>query len=140
MKFQATLVAALLPLVALAAPAAENALEFAQAIPVKEVQAETEAVRRSASLEELSKRSSVSCKIINSSSAQVNCRSGPGTSYSIAGYVATGSTYTFKCYKSGSCYENNCTWDQVPLEGGGVCYVNGYYTSSACSAAALGKC
>jgi hypothetical protein len=26
------------------------------------------------------------------------------------------------------------TWQRVPLEGGGYCYVNGYYTDSSCTA------
>ncbi|KAJ5624556.1 hypothetical protein N7510_000865 [Penicillium lagena] len=136
MKFQATLAATLLPLVALAAPAAEAAAEVGQAIHLAEVQS----ARRATGLEELSKRSSVSCKIVNTDSPEVNCRSGPGTQYTAVGYVLPGDTYTFHCYESGSCVEDNCTWDQVPLDSGGYCYVSGYYTSSACSAAALGKC
>jgi uncharacterized protein YgiM (DUF1202 family) len=103
MKFQATLAAILLPLVALAAPAAEAAAGVAQSIPV----AKAQSARRATGLDELSKRSSVPCEIVNSDSAQVNCRSGPGTQFTVVGYVTTGDTYTFHCYESGSCYEDN---------------------------------
>ncbi|KAJ6071004.1 hypothetical protein N7467_012323 [Penicillium canescens] len=128
MKFQVTLAAAFLPLVALAVPTAEA--QPAEPVPAEQVPR---------SLDEVSKRSSIGCKIVNSSSDKVNCRSGPGTSYPVVAYVFPGTTYTFNCYKSGDCYEGNCTWDRVNYSGG-VCYVNGYYTSSACSTAALGKC
>jgi len=104
MKFQATLAAIMLPLAALAAPAPGAGL----AIPLEKAQS----ARRDTGLDMLSKRS-VSCKIVNSDSAQVNCRSGPGTQFTVVGYVYPGDTYTFNCYESGSCYEDN--WWVYPV-------------------------
>ncbi|KAL4865319.1 hypothetical protein BDV12DRAFT_211103 [Aspergillus spectabilis] len=133
MKFQ-FLSAAVLVLPALAAPATEASREVdaAAALPVDASDISPESTG-------LVKRA-VRCYIVNSSSNTVNCRSGPGFGYSVVGSVTVGNSYPFSCYKSGDCYEGNCTWDRVPLEGGGTCYVNGYYTDSKCTAAALGKC
>ncbi|KAJ5115667.1 hypothetical protein N7456_000015 [Penicillium angulare] len=107
MKFQVALATILLPLAAMAAPTAENDIRLVQAIPVVKAESETQSAPHSTGLEELSKRSNISCKIVNTSSAYVNCRSGPGFQYSILAYVLPGGTYTFHCYKSGSCYQNN---------------------------------
>ncbi|PLB40977.1 uncharacterized protein BDW47DRAFT_100280 [Aspergillus candidus] len=86
----------------------------------------------------LAKRS-VSCKIINVSK-YANCRSGPGTNYEVRHRAPVGQSYNFVCYKKGECYQGNCTWDKIIIDSGYVCYVNGYFTDSKCSMAALGKC
>ncbi|KAF9468188.1 hypothetical protein BDZ94DRAFT_1247408 [Collybia nuda] len=83
----------------------------------------------------LFKRATVTCAIVNTDSTSVNCRSGPGTGYSIVNHLTAGSVHSFTCYKKGECYEGNCTWDKT-----GNCYVNGYYTDGYCTAAALGLC
>ncbi|RDW81625.1 uncharacterized protein DSM5745_05182 [Aspergillus mulundensis] len=87
----------------------------------------------------LTKRANTVCKIVNSASASVKCRSGPGFSYGVTAYVIPGKNYQFNCYKSGDCYEGNCTWQRINWDGKS-CYVNGYYTDSKCTVAALGKC
>ncbi|KAL4992986.1 hypothetical protein BDV10DRAFT_198682 [Aspergillus recurvatus] len=134
MKLQHLPLAALLS-AALAAPTAETSGEldvadFATPVEARDISPEALGLVKRA----------VRCYIVNSSSSTVNCRSGPGFDYGVVGSVTVGYSYPFNCYKSGDCYEGNCTWDQVPLSGGGVCYVNGYYTDSKCTAAALGKC
>ncbi|KAL4882975.1 hypothetical protein BJY04DRAFT_31575 [Aspergillus karnatakaensis] len=134
MKLQFLSIAGLLAS-ALAAPTSESSLDLdvAEASPVSEV--------RDISPEALGLvKRAVRCKIVNSSSSTVNCRSGPRFEFSVVGSVKVGYSYPFNCYQSGDCYEGNCTWQQVPLEGGHYCYVNGYYTDSKCTAAALGKC
>ncbi|KAG2414564.1 hypothetical protein HFD88_003755 [Aspergillus terreus] len=138
MKLQLTTLAALLlPLGAWAIPTAEAA---AAPAPVEEVvSVPVEARDVSPEALGLVKRSSVTCKIVNSSSSTVNCRSGPGFDYATTYVVNVGSSYVFNCYKSGDCYEGNCTWQRISWDGKS-CYVNGYYTDSRCTAAALGKC
>ncbi|RJE23077.1 hypothetical protein PHISCL_04567 [Aspergillus sclerotialis] len=79
----------------------------------------------------------VVCKILGS--GNVNCRTGPGFKYPDSYIVTAGHRYNFDCYKSGDCYEGNCTWDRITWDGK-TCYVNGHYTDSKCSANALGKC
>ncbi|KAL4888342.1 hypothetical protein BDV59DRAFT_188683 [Aspergillus ambiguus] len=132
MKFHLTTLAGLfLPLAALAHPTAE-AEAVPRAVPVEARDISPEALG-------LVKRSSVTCKIVNSSSATVNCRTGPGFDYAASYVVDVGSSYTFNCYRSGDCYEGNCTWDRISWDGK-TCYVNGYYTDSRCTVAALGAC
>jgi uncharacterized protein YraI len=99
-----SLVGLLLPLIALAAPAADAALETdlaeeaASLLAVRDISPEALG---------LVKRSTVRCYIINSSSATVNCRSGPGFDYGAVGSVTVGKSYPFNCYKTGDCYQNN---------------------------------
>ncbi|KAL4923601.1 uncharacterized protein BDV17DRAFT_296230 [Aspergillus undulatus] len=137
MKFQLPTVLALLPALALTMPTAEAAADIAETIsdPV-EVEARDTSPEALGLVE---KRSTVVCKIVNSSSDHVNCRSGPGFDYSITARVYPGTSYSFNCYKSGDCYNGNCTWQRINWDGK-FCYVNGYYTDSRCTAAALGKC
>ncbi|KAL4765048.1 uncharacterized protein BDW70DRAFT_156209 [Aspergillus foveolatus] len=87
----------------------------------------------------LEKRARTLCKIVNSSSSKVNCRTGPGFDYPASYSVIPGKNYEFRCYKSGDCYNGNCTWQRINWDGK-TCYVNGYYTDSKCTVAALGKC
>ncbi|KAL4787193.1 hypothetical protein BJX76DRAFT_354380 [Aspergillus varians] len=87
----------------------------------------------------LEKRANTVCKIVNSSSSSVKCRTGPGFNYAVKASVIPGKSYQFNCYKSGDCYEGNCTWQRINWDGK-TCYVNGYYTDSRCTVAALGKC
>ncbi|KAL4914822.1 hypothetical protein BDW62DRAFT_204187 [Aspergillus aurantiobrunneus] len=140
MKLQLAAALLLFPL-ALAMPAPEAAPEaaaMAEPVPIEETMVEAIEVEardiRPAALG-LEKRANVSCKIVNSNSDAVNCRSGPSLSSSIVAHAVVGSTYTFSCYKSGDCYEGNCTWDRTRYSGG-YCYVNGYYTDSRCTAGA----
>ncbi|KAL3479226.1 hypothetical protein BJX99DRAFT_255752 [Aspergillus californicus] len=133
MKFQlSTLTMFLLPLTALAIPTAEPAAE-AIAVPL-----EIETRDISPEALGLEKRANTVCKIVNTSGT-VNCRTGPGFDYAAAFTVNAGSSYTFSCYKSGDCYSGNCTWQRINWDGK-TCYVNGYYTDSKCTVAALGKC
>lgn len=46
------------------------------------------------------------CKIVNVSS-YANCRTGPGTSYPTKFTVTGGSSYSFDCYKRGTCVDGN---------------------------------
>ncbi|OJJ05774.1 hypothetical protein ASPVEDRAFT_45271 [Aspergillus versicolor CBS 583.65] len=87
----------------------------------------------------LEKRARVSCKIVNTDSAAVNCRYKPSLSSSVIARIPRGSTHTFYCYKRGDCYNGNCTWDQMFYREQ-ICYINGYYTGSSCTAKALGVC
>ncbi|KAF9885031.1 hypothetical protein FE257_000762 [Aspergillus nanangensis] len=128
MKFQLTTLAGLLlPLLTLATPTPEPA-----DVPFEVRDASPEALG-------LTKRSATLCKIVNTGSASVNCRTGPGFDYPASFGVGPGKSYSFSCYKTGDCYEGNCTWDRISWDGK-VCYVNGYYTDSRCTIAALGKC
>ena len=86
----------LLPLGALASPTPDN--EMPVSVPDElELEARTPG--------EIFKRNVV-CKITGSSST-VNCRSGPGTGYSVTATVRKGSSYSFACYKKGTCVSGN---------------------------------
>ncbi|PLN75727.1 hypothetical protein BDW42DRAFT_33253 [Aspergillus taichungensis] len=136
MKIQlTTVVGLLLPLTVLAAPVTE-ADELVE-IPVA---LEDDSRHTSSESFGLGKRANQSCKIVNTESEYVKCRSGPGFSHDIQAVVYPAKRYKFTCYKSGDCYENNCTWDAVKMSNGKYCYVNGYYTDDKCTAAALGQC
>ncbi|KAH6630558.1 hypothetical protein B0J18DRAFT_407791 [Chaetomium sp. MPI-SDFR-AT-0129] len=92
----------------------------------------------------LEKRTDHICNIVNAPSG-VNCRSGPGTQYSVIGTVKNGQLFYFPCYKSGECITvggvKNCGWDALSFQGFGQrCYVSGHYTDDNCTAAKLGKC
>ncbi|KAL3484778.1 hypothetical protein BJX62DRAFT_243614 [Aspergillus germanicus] len=78
----------------------------------------------------------VTCSIINVSS-YVNCRDGPGTANKIIATAHNGDKYKFSCFAKGECINGNCTWDLL-VWNGGRCWINGYYTSAACSMANLG--
>lgn len=86
----------LLPLGAFASPTPDNAAPVS--VP-DELQLEARAPG------EIFKRNVV-CKITGSSST-VNCRSGPGTGYSVIATVKKGSYYSFGCYKKGTCVSGN---------------------------------
>ncbi|KFY67162.1 hypothetical protein V496_01736 [Pseudogymnoascus sp. VKM F-4515 (FW-2607)] len=129
MKFSATTLALiLLPVLSLASPVAE-------AVESDEGPTALVSEKRS-SEDELFKRADQYCSIINVSTT-VNCRAGPGTGYAMKAYAHNGDKYYFTCYKRGECVNGNCTWDYLKA---GKCYINGYYTSSACSIANLGPC
>ncbi|OJJ57407.1 hypothetical protein ASPSYDRAFT_133441 [Aspergillus sydowii CBS 593.65] len=136
MKFQlATVLTLLLPL-ALAMPAPEAEPENPMPVPELIDDGPQDTSPQALGLE---KRSTVRCKIVKSSSASVNCRTGPGFSYPVLARAVTGSTHSFYCYKSGDCYNGNCTWDRA-IYNGQYCYINGYYTDNKCTVAALGAC
>jgi hypothetical protein len=106
MKFQlTTLVGLLLPLVALAAPAAGDAIARLPVADIIDSRSEAQDVTPN-----LEKRKLMTCYIINSDSKRVNCRKGPGFSYPDIGesvYVEVGNAYPFGCYKTGDCYQGN---------------------------------
>jgi uncharacterized protein YraI len=82
---------------------------FAAASPIVGSLTPAAAVSRNDEAARLFARASITCAVVNSSSATVNCRSGPGFNYGVT-YVATpGDFYIFSCYKenTASCYENN---------------------------------
>ena len=104
MKFQfATILTLLLPL-ALAMPAPEAEPDSHMPVPELIDDGPQDTSPQALGLE---KRSPVRCKIVKSSSASVNCRTGPGFSYPVLARAVTGSTHTFYCYKSGDCYNGN---------------------------------
>jgi hypothetical protein len=147
MKFTIAAAASLLllPLGAFASPVAEDGLEAREAAVPVEAREFAVPVEATADDEvnpllgrDLFARADVICRIVNTSD-HANCRSGPGFDYPVTHLPGTGVDYHFRCYKTGDCYNNNCTWDKL-VWSGGSCYVNGYYTDSRCTAAALGKC
>lgn len=102
MKFMTVLAVGLLPMTALAAPAADanpNAAAAPIAEPVEVATSPVDAGR-------LFKRSNVYCKII-SKDGPVNCRDGPGTSSKVVHVLQVGNGYYFKCYKNGTSYQGN---------------------------------
>ncbi|KAL3495143.1 hypothetical protein BJX62DRAFT_233789 [Aspergillus germanicus] len=126
MKFQSTALAALLlPLAAMgmAMPNPNAAPEaIAEAVPAADLEIiefpvdfDLELDARDAEPEAdispeaigLEKRDRAVCKIVNSGSARVKCRKGPGFSYGVEAYVIPGKAYGFDCYKKGSCYNGN---------------------------------
>lgn len=112
MKFMALLAAGLLPMIALAAPvtdASPVAVGEADAMPIPEPVevAELEVPPTSpVDARDLFKRSTQYCRIV-SSDGPVNCRSGPGTSYSIRSSLAPGGGHYFTCYKRGTSVGGN---------------------------------
>ncbi|KAL6232160.1 hypothetical protein BDW75DRAFT_232995 [Aspergillus navahoensis] len=78
---------------------------------------------------DLTPRALTTCRVINADS-EVKCRAGPGFDYAVRTHVYPNGIYDFSCYN---------TWQKVSF-GTFSCYVNGYYTDSRCTAAALGKC
>ncbi|KAL2816705.1 hypothetical protein BJX63DRAFT_430088 [Aspergillus granulosus] len=145
MKLQITALAALLlPLASLGMPNPNP--EAAAAAEAEALPSELEIIDLPLDTRDISpeaigleKRSNAVCKIVNSSSSRVKCRKGPGFSYGVEAYVIPGRSYAFDCYKSGSCYNGNCTWQKITWNGR-TCYVNGYYTDGRCTVASLGKC
>ncbi|KAL5044993.1 hypothetical protein BDW71DRAFT_208854 [Aspergillus fruticulosus] len=135
MKFTVAGVLALASL-ALAMPAPEAAAAAVAEAEALEVSVPVDISPEALGLE---KRAKTLCKIVNSSSDKVNCRTGPGFDYPASYSVTPGKYYEFRCYKSGDCYNGNCTWQRINWDGK-TCYVNGYYTDSKCTVAALGKC
>lgn len=103
MKIQlTTIVGLLLPFTVLAAPVteADELVEIPVAIEDGGHHASSEAFG-------LGKRANQSCKIVNTESEYVKCRSGPGFSHDVQAVVYPAKRYKFTCYKSGDCYENN---------------------------------
>lgn len=56
--------------------------------------------------EQIFKRDGFFCSIVNVSS-YVNCRSGPGTEYSVVETGTEGTEFWFGCYTDGECIEDN---------------------------------
>ncbi|KAJ0123776.1 hypothetical protein N8I77_010734 [Diaporthe amygdali] len=86
-------------------------------------------------------RRNINCSIINASNT-VNCRSCASTDCSVVTTFKAGSTHSFKCAVKGECVTvngvTNCSWDKADRTLATDCWVNGYYTSSGCTLAALG--
>lgn len=99
MKFIAVLVAALLPLAALAAPAAD-------ANPAAVSEANAEPMPEPVDSRDVLKRTTQYCYIIGNDGT-VACRSGPGTNYSVVTRVTPGNGYSFTCYKTGTVIGGN---------------------------------
>lgn len=107
MKFQLATVLTLLPL-ALAIPAPASEAEPEKPIPIPELtdsKNEAQDIRPAAL--GLEKRATVSCKIVNTDSASVNCRYKPSLTSSVIARLPKGSTHSFYCYKKGDCYNGN---------------------------------
>ncbi|KAI4094318.1 MAG: hypothetical protein LQ339_007504 [Xanthoria mediterranea] len=107
MKFITLLAAGILPMIALAAPAADAspvAVGEADAMPIAEPVdvAEPDVPPTSpVDARDLLKRSTQYCRIIGND-GPVNCRSGPGTGYKVLYTMAPGGGYYFTCYKRGT--------------------------------------
>ncbi|KAL8997418.1 MAG: hypothetical protein Q9169_003281 [Polycauliona sp. 2 TL-2023] len=135
MKFMTLLAAGILPILALAAPVADAnpvAVGEAEAMPVAEPVdvAEPDVPETSpVDARDLFKRATQYCRIIGND-GPVNCRSGPGTSYSVRYTMAPGNGYYFTCYKRGTSVGGNTSWDYSRTYG---CYVAGYYTDGNCT-------
>lgn len=91
MKFIPSATILLLPFAAIAAPAPASA--------------ESRSVARSGE-EIFDKRAVELCSIINVST-YVNCRSGPGTSYSVVTTLNEGEEWYYSCYEPGTCVDGN---------------------------------
>ncbi|KAK0654872.1 hypothetical protein B0T16DRAFT_450626 [Cercophora newfieldiana] len=80
------------------------------------------------------------CAIVGNS-ATVKCRTGPATKYDVKTTLRKGTAYDFWCVFKKECItingSTNCGWHYIPAL---KCYVNGHYTSSACTLARLGSC
>ncbi|KAH6854809.1 hypothetical protein B0I37DRAFT_40163 [Chaetomium sp. MPI-CAGE-AT-0009] len=126
MKLLPLLVASLLPIGLSASPIA-NADDLQSRNPGNDV---------------LSPRADGVCRIVNAPSG-VNCRSGPGTGYSVVKSLDNGFLCWYKCYKSGECITmngvKNCGWHYAATRDWS-CYVNGHFTDNNCSASKLPKC
>lgn len=96
----------ILPFMALAAPAPAtgSASDPAAAIPISDAAKSRNAARSGDEI--FNKRKTEVCEIINVST-YVNCRSGPGTSYSAEYELYGGYTWDFTCYEVGTCVEGN---------------------------------
>lgn len=123
MKLITVLAVALLPMTALAAPTADanpNAAAEAAAAPIAEpVEVAEPDVPPTSPVDarDLFKRSTQYCRIV-SSDGPVNCRSGPGTSYSIRYTMAPGGGYYFTCWKRGTSVGGNTyvvDWEPPPF-------------------------
>jgi len=106
MKFITVLVAALLPLAALAAPVAD-AEPVAEPMPEPVEVAEPDVPGTSAvDSRDVLKRATEYCYIIGND-GNVACRSGPGTGYPVVVRMVPGNGYYFTCYKTGTVVGGN---------------------------------
>ncbi|KAL8821333.1 MAG: hypothetical protein Q9223_000598 [Gallowayella weberi] len=122
MKFMTLLAAGLLPMIALAAPAADASPESVE-VAEPDVPPTSPVDSR-----DLLKRSTQYCRIIGND-GPVNCRSGPGTNYPVRYTMAPGGGYYFTCYKTGTTVGGNRrTYG---------CYVSGFYTDGNCTPGTL---
>ncbi|KFY86223.1 hypothetical protein V500_07781 [Pseudogymnoascus sp. VKM F-4518 (FW-2643)] len=127
MKFFAAAIA-LLPLAAFANPVPNDA-------PITDISVLRQ---REAERLGLAPRDVKCCDFVKvTSPTTVKCRSGPGTQYKIVKTYPASGRECYSCYESGTCINGNCSWDYNYMDN---CYISGYYTGSACTTAALGKC
>ncbi|KAL8939014.1 MAG: hypothetical protein Q9216_003588 [Gyalolechia sp. 2 TL-2023] len=107
MKFMTFLAAGLLPMIALAVPVADaSPVAIGEANTIRAVDAvemaEPDVPPTSpVDARDLFKRATQYCRITGNDGS-VNCRSGPGTSYSVRYTMAPGGGYYFSCYKRGT--------------------------------------
>jgi uncharacterized membrane protein len=123
MKFFSLLAAALLPTGLLAAPATDGKLAAieTEAHAAAEARAVVKAREAAADVSpnepafSLDKRAVQVCEIVGGAS-QVNCRSGPGTSYSVVRTLPRGNTYAFSCVQTGECVKigGATNWSVLP--------------------------
>ena len=66
----------------------------------------------------------------------VNCRSGPGTSYSVKKSYSKGTKVTISCQTSGTSVNGNNIWDKT----GDGCYVADYYVKTGTNGYVTKKC
>lgn len=66
----------------------------------------------------------------------VNCRSGPGTSYSVVKSYTTANSVTLTCYSTGTSVSGNVYWDKTS-DG---CFVSDYYVKTGSSTPVVAKC
>lgn len=120
-----------LPCAVLAAPTPEASVPLSVEIAGRDVSPAPRSSR-------LMSRSNQLCKIINTDYF-AHCRSGPGTNNDITYYVFTNTDYEFECYDTGTCVDDNCTWDKLTWQDGS-CWVSGFLTDDRCTVSRLGAC
>jgi GH24 family phage-related lysozyme (muramidase) len=67
----------------------------------------------------------------------VNCRSGPGTSFSVVKQYTQGQDVSITCQTEGSNVNGNTIWDKTA---DGNCYVSDYYVQTGVNGYVTGKC
>ncbi|KAL2289914.1 hypothetical protein FJTKL_01194 [Diaporthe vaccinii] len=138
----AKFIVACMPLAVLASPIEQHGADLVGREADPEARVEVPGFsERSDEPNELFRRN-IDCNIIGSSST-VNCRESPNTSSDIVTTFKAGSSHSFKCAVKGQCVTingvTNCSWDKADRTLAKDCWVNGYYTDSRCTLAALGS-
>lgn len=76
------------------------------------------------------------CKTYPISGDNVNCRSGPGTSYASKKTYAKGHEVTILCQTAGTTVDGDSLWDKTSDD----CYVSDYYVKTGTTGMVTGEC